>query len=61
MKTSIQLNQLSQETLEQLTTQVSETIATNLQDARPAKTFGAVDMWKIRRNRSSITRSRYSA
>ncbi|MDB5201439.1 MAG: hypothetical protein JWQ27_848 [Ferruginibacter sp.] len=58
MKTSIQLNQLSKETMEQLTTQVSETLATNLVNHRPAKAFGAIDMWKIQRQYRISTRSR---
>jgi hypothetical protein len=54
------LQQISKQEVKQLTTQVKETIATDLNN-HSRKTFGAVDMWNIQRQRKSFTRSRIFA
>ena len=55
MKTQSQslFNQLSKPAIENLTTQVSETVAKEFGNSQ-TKTFGVIDMWNLHRQRKTI-------
>ncbi|HXB44252.1 MAG TPA: hypothetical protein VNV85_09365 [Puia sp.] len=52
------LMQMDNETLQHLVAEVKETIATELELAKPARpSIKVVDLWKIERNKKSATRT----
>jgi hypothetical protein len=58
-KTKPSVIQIEEESLQQLVTEVKETIATNIQQVENKK-FGITDMWNSQRNvRTTVSRRRY--